>query len=552
MPDEFRYLSVQFKIEHNRLRNFGQAAGLTETRERNDSVRGIEAKKDLLLSILTEIKEVLERFTKNNTKQEISPISHESYPTQNYEQGDVGKAYNSLASNVIAPEKPPIGIYRSLKWGLFDKDNFVKLLQRLRRSNNYLHELLDDHQKTVLQRTQQETNMELIQVRSSVDDLTILAKASQSSQRSPEQFVTWQQKGDLELENLVTFKILYASLLERTRSNLKGLNLPTSYIRLFAPKIVKENHPQASFIPDDSSPSTVWVSWQSHETPDERPERTSLTPIEELTALLMAPKPDEFCVPPCLGYCNFGPELDHRLGLIFKTPPHVNPNTPPQSLLQAMRAIPKPSLTRRIILAHKMAQCLLYFHSVNWLHKGLRSENILFFPPSNNSTHQDQDYMTSPYLTGFGYSRRARFNEATTHVPRSGSVEVYRHPDIQENGPRLYYRKTFDIYSLGIILIEIAHWMPIVSVVGIEDTMEEFPDATANVQSRWLSSDPALERALRGEVGDRYADVVKTCIAGRDSFGIARSDRETNASTSLIIQRGFNARVVGRLCEIAT
>ena len=82
--------------------------------------------------------------------------------------------------------------------------------------------------------------------------------------------------------------------------------------------------------------------------------------------------------------------------------------------------------------------------------------------------------------------------------------------------------------------------------------MEKFPKATSDIQSRWLSSDPALERGLRAEVGDRYADVVRNCIAARDSFGIARSDLETSESTSLTIQQGFNARVVRKLSEIVT
>lgn len=137
-------------------------------------------------------------------------------------------------------------------------------------------------------------------------------------------------------------------------------------------------------------------------------------------------------------------------------------------------------------------------------------------------------------------------------MPRVGSMEAYRHPDIQMNGPMLYYRKTFDIYSLGIILIEIAHWRPIASIVDIEATIEKLPKATSEIRARWLVSEPALECQLRGEVGDKYAEAVRTCIAARDSFGIATSDLETSVDTSLAIQQGFNARVVRTLYEIST
>lgn len=375
MPDEFRYLSVQFKIEHDRLRDFGQAAGFAEAVAQDDLSPKIRSKNDLLLSILTEIKKVLEDFTRSNARGD-----DESHPTQSSEQKEFGEMYTSITNNIVAPEKPATGAYHRLKWGIFDKDNFIGLLQRLRQSNDYLHKLLDECQISKLQRAQQETNMELVQVRSSVADLTTLAEASESLRRSSGQPTTWQQKAVLELENLVTFKILYASLLEKTISSKGGLNIPSSHIRYQSTPMTNASHVQASWTPEKSPSSTVWISWHNHEVPEEGPERTWLAPIEELTALLTAPKPDEFCVPPCLGYCDFGPESEHRLGLIFKNPPHVDPNVLPQCLMQAILSTPKPSLTRRIALASRIAQCLLYLHSVNWLHKGLRSENILFFP----------------------------------------------------------------------------------------------------------------------------------------------------------------------------
>ena len=95
-------------------------------------------------------------------------------------------------------------------------------------------------------------------------------------------------------------------------------------------------------------------------------------------------------------------------------------------------------------------------------------------------------------MTGFDNSRRSRFNEATSEVPRVGRMEVYRHPDTQLDGLMLSYRKTFDIYSLGLILVEIALWKPIVSIMGIEETIDRSPRATSNVQERWLTSEPGL------------------------------------------------------------
>lgn len=129
-------------------------------------------------------------------------------------------------------------------------------------------------------------------------------------------------------------------------------------------------------------------------------------------------------------------------------------------------------------------------------------------------------------------------------------MEIYRHPDTQSSGPNLPYRKTFDIYSLGLILVEIALWQPIVSVMGIESTVDRSPCAVVDIQHRWLVSEPELLKRVRGEAGDRYSAVVETCLKGRDAFGIDRKDMETSAMTGLTIQRQFKCKVVRVLEEI--
>jgi hypothetical protein len=80
--------------------------------------------------------------------------------------------------------------------------------------------------------------------------------------------------------------------------------------------------------------------------------------------------------------------------------------------------------------------------------------------------------------------------------------------------------------------------------MGIEETIDVSPKATSDIEQRLLSSEPILLRTLQDEVGDKYASAVKTCLAPRDLFGISRVDLETSASTSMVIQQGFNAEVV--------
>lgn len=218
MPEDFRYLSVQLQIEQSRLRDFSQAAGLTGHIDEDTLGRRLGANKVLLLSTLTEIKHVLEKFAKENEEHQLPHGTYSDVPNPSHGQGNLGEAYGSLVtqmSGIPSRENKCTGVAPRFKWGLLQKDEFVRLLQRLRTTNDYLHELLDEHQTQILHDKQQETYMELVQVRNSVNDLKVLAEAAQSFRRFPHESLEWQQKVDLELENLAAFKAFYASLLTK-------------------------------------------------------------------------------------------------------------------------------------------------------------------------------------------------------------------------------------------------------------------------------------------------------------------------------------------------
>ena len=381
-------------------------------------------------------------------------------------------------------------------------------------------------------------------MRNSLKDIQDLKEAAHASKKAHTRSGTWQHTIDEELENLAGFKSLYTSLLRDNSPQVSNIRVAPSRIRFCSSATEQQDRPRTFCSFGDDDERETWINWQLIDMPME--ESMSLSATEELAVLLMAPKPEEFCIPTCVGYSilQHGGEKAQP-AFIFENPPGIGPQIQPVSLLSALEQRSKPNLTHRIALAHKIAQCLLYLHAVNWLHKALRSSNIIFFPDSDNEF--DVRY---PYVTGFDNSRRSLFDEATTQVVRIGRMQVYRHPDTQLDGLMLPYRKTFDIYSLGLILAEIGLWEPIVSIMGIQDTMDKSPKWTRGVQERWLTSEPRLLDSLRAEVGEKYTSTVETCLKGRDAFAIARKDTETSVDTGMIIQRGFNAKVVRRLAEI--
>jgi hypothetical protein len=204
MPTAFQYLSVQFHIEHWRLRDFGQTAGLLNGGNVLDG--NIQATSSLLLSVFQEIDNVLESLCKDAAVQEGS------------QQGGVAEAYRFLMRPRSLKDEGinPPGKFQQLKWSLSRKDKFEQLLQRLRQSNDFLHQLLGKQQAQMLHDKQQETCMALVQARDSIDELQTLAQAARLTPSSPNSSIRWQQDVGLELENLAAFK-LSMSLCSRRR-----------------------------------------------------------------------------------------------------------------------------------------------------------------------------------------------------------------------------------------------------------------------------------------------------------------------------------------------
>ena len=105
---------------------------------------------------------------------------------------------------------------------------------------------------------------------------------------------------------------------------------------------------------------------------------------------------------------------------------------------------------QRIVLAHTIAQSLMYGHSVNWLHKGVSSDNIFFFiTPGQNPNH------ATYILSGFEYARPDLPEELTEQPSENFGHDVYRHAEaLLRSGS--HSKKSYDIYSLGVVLVEIA------------------------------------------------------------------------------------------------
>lgn len=178
------------------------------------------------------------------------------------------------------------------------------------------------------------------------------------------------------------------------------------------------------------------------------------------------------------------------------------------------------SLGRRFQIATIMVRAVLQLHTAGWLHKSLRTNNVIFLAPEDATSAKF--LQGNPYLIGFEHARPdTAIAAAFTQLPDTEPLnDLYRHP--QARGVRREtYRKQFDVYALGCILLEIGMWKALPEIVA------EFLDAGLWKGIRAVIDDNVgydipslldigqqeklLER-LRHSVGDAYVEAYVQAI----------------------------------------
>lgn len=230
-------------------------------------------------------------------------------------------------------------------------------------------------------------------------------------------------------------------------------------------------------------------------------------------AMLLADtkKPAEFLVPHCLGHVH--DDCRSRPGLVFNN--QFGDSHPPCTLLSFLSKIEKPSLSCRVRLMGMITSLIWYLHATNWLHKGLRSENVVFFPPGHGEIDARAIRDLDPVICGFDYSRPSSIGEETERPLQNLRHDLYRHPKVQFDVPRegrSGFQKLHDIYSLGVVLYEIALWQPVHVALCFHDVSKIKASTVKSVRGRLL--EPYSRDMIGSEVGHIIASAITACLDG--------------------------------------
>lgn len=257
--------------------------------------------------------------------------------------------------------------------------------------------------------------------------------------------------------------------------------------------------------------SEVFVEWKFIEHTLEAKLRPR---IEGLGVLLHDAKDESFHTLHCRGF--FKDVDSDRFAFVFDIPSFNDiENAGPAPGVKTLRELialdcGKPNLDARFNLAIALAETVLNLHTVGWLHKAICSDNVIFFgydgkfPPTPD--------ISSPYLAGFEYARSDNPLEISDEPPSSLEQDIYRHP-LATGQAKVGFRKRFDLYALGLVLLEVGLWKTIAS-------MHEWEDLTVIIEDQ--SQQSLLGMLHRGThsiiaqlefcAGKDFADAVLLCL----------------------------------------
>jgi hypothetical protein len=276
--------------------------------------------------------------------------------------------------------------------------------------------------------------------------------------------------------------------------------------------------------------------------------------VRDLAARLHEVEPSTMGLLRCRG---FTPEpTQDRIALRFQYPAGKRAAGTLQSLLVHHENLAgvKHALSDRVLLARKLASAVLYMHICDFVHKNIRPDNVLIFtnnvPPGDDPAGYDYPRVIGePFLVGFDSVRKAVAASNMIKV-EDWRKNIYLHPERHRMGVGDEYTVRHDVYSLGVVLLEIAMW-------------GSFTDRRKGMMGRYVWKDqstPLLPGELKERylslarsqvpriIGTRYADIVVSCLEGlqdEEKGGIL------NDQDGLVTGTAYVAQVLSKLEEIS-
>jgi hypothetical protein len=385
-----------------------------------------------------------------------------------------------------------IGIMKKLKWTIVDKEKFGTLVERLTGLNNGLYSLIEPLEANLLSKA---VVGELLRTMD-VGRIRVLGAAARGTSNAS------------DVASLAALRERALDIL-RNPDTIPNMDLPEKSKGLILRKtalgfqrtVGSYQRPNSN---TSASATSVLVEWKVIEANLTGKERELLDKTTNSLAYFLseAEKTSSFRSLTCLGITK--PKSDSaesvRYGLVYQFPGSISNGTSPPTLYDMLGDDEREmDLGNKFRVAQILAQSLYEIHVANWLHKAICSENVIFTRQTNSSEHRISP--NSVYLAGYEFSRPGRLRDPTQ--PAGDAARgAHAHPAYRDGGTR--YRRVFDIYSLGVVLLEIGTWQRAAGSVRPGRTARDMQDLCIE----------SCERELGPAMGRVYLNAVLCCLTG--------------------------------------
>jgi serine/threonine protein kinase len=274
------------------------------------------------------------------------------------------------------------------------------------------------------------------------------------------------------------------------------------------------------FFTDHHGRRKVLIEWvliskfNEHQSDDER-----IGKILVFAKILRLHKPKNFRVLDCLGFIPAKADSDHQgFGFVYAFPSETNSAnmTEPVTLRQLLDDKSfSVTLEDKFSIAKSLTSSIYELHCHGWLHKNIRSQNVIFFDraTTDSTTKASSRLDTTPYLIGFYHSRPDSQVFYSESIPsQDKTCQLYQHPEYKHDVNR--FQKKYDYYSIGIILLEVASWKQI-------EVLRDSEVRQAKKKGKSFEDDGFREILiaryapwLAEVMGSAYKDAVMACLKG--------------------------------------
>ncbi|KAK0212300.1 hypothetical protein DFS33DRAFT_1248607 [Desarmillaria ectypa] len=243
---------------------------------------------------------------------------------------------------------------------------------------------------------------------------------------------------------------------------------------------------------------------ESHYIEHDGKEDAQKSSLARMAAVFHPPEISLMHLFPCVGLAE---DYDFdRCFLVYELPPTFTARSHIPTLAYVLDKQTRISLDDRFRIAVELATAVFEIHAAGWVHKCIRSDNILIDVDEQQGPKVDAK-VGSAYLVGFEAARPQV--AGSDRRPEMDPIKrKYHHPERQGGRDTLVQKFDIrhDMYSLGAVLIELGYRKTLQSIFGTSSSVGE-----ENIQKDHERLVGYAKR-LGDKMSVKYANAVLTCL----------------------------------------